>query len=1058
MAIKPKEQLKSLLRELFQLDKTDLDFGIYRIMNLRAKDTEDFIDNRLSETLKQVTKKLAEKGKKDVKTDVAKVKQDLVDFALANYEEDISEGWAFTRFVEKNREIVPVKKYLEAKEAVKEEVKTNDLETSIYNDLYNFFNRYYEGGDFISKPRAGESKYMIPYNGEEVKFYWANHDQYYIKTGENFRNYVFTNEKTDDASVKVEFRLIDAETAVNNNKESKDRRFIPTEDYFEWDKNERTLTLKFYYKVPDKDEKEKWGDKQNVKKDNKGINENLIFNVLGEQITATKDKPLIDLCSETRTIKRAKKEEEQKTFYYHLNRYTNTNSFDYFIHKDLRSFLKRELDYFLKNEIFDLSFTSDDYSREDAEKLIKNNLLRASAIREIAVKLIDFLAEIEDFQKMLFEKKKFVVQSDYCLTLDQIPDDVFDEIVGYILKDKEQKQIKEWHNLGFIESLEMKVEDFRLDDYLVLDTKFLPAELKFKLLGKIENLDEKCGGLLINSDNFQGLNFLQNKYRNKIEVVYSDPPYNAKSSEIIYKNTYKHSSWVSMMSNRLKLASSLKLKDGAIITAIDENEMVNLYKLLADMFPLWENDCISIVHNPAGVQGDNFSYSHEYAIYSFEKQKNLIGKTERKEESEESFRDWGGTSARSLAKNCFYPIIVEDGEIVGFGDVCPSDFHPGNSNIQKGNQVFVYPIKGDEERKWVFARDSVEDIKDELNVREKADGEIKITRTKTITSYKTVWVDDKYYANIYGSKFLNKMFGKKVFDFPKSIFTVEECIYAVESFRKDSSVCLDFFAGSGTTGHAVLNLNRIDIKKAKDERLKADKLKKIGKRKYILIEMGEYFDTVTKPRVQKAIYATNWKKGKPVRDKKPPIADETQNETDGISHIFGYIKLEQYEDTLNNIEFDEQAEDIKQNLSFAEGIRYILKGGTRDSRALLDIEKLEDPFNYEMDIIRLNERTPTKVDLVTTFNFLLGIDVERYFVETHQDRDYHIVKGEKGLQNYQIIWRNFKGLDQARERDWVQKKDWFDKDAHSYTNSDNAYGADSIEREFKRLMFEDVNY
>ena len=144
MAIEPKKQLKLLLRELFQLDKTDLDFGIYRIMNLRAKDTEDFIDNKLSETLKQVTKKLADKGKKDVETGVDELKENLIEFARANFEIEISTDAELKEFIENNKNIVPVKKYLEAKEAVKEEVEISDTETAIYNDLYNFFNRYYE--------------------------------------------------------------------------------------------------------------------------------------------------------------------------------------------------------------------------------------------------------------------------------------------------------------------------------------------------------------------------------------------------------------------------------------------------------------------------------------------------------------------------------------------------------------------------------------------------------------------------------------------------------------------------------------------------------------------------------------------------------------------------------------------------------------------------------------------------------------------------------------------------------------------------------------------------
>ena len=1048
MPIDPKDELKSLLRELFQLDKTDLDFGIYRIMNLRAADVEDFIDNKLPATLKTVTDKLANKSKDEASAQVEEAKAKLKSFIEMSGEMAETND-ELNAFADKMPNAPVVKKYLEAKAAVSSVSHSADLERDIYNDLYRFFNRYYDEGDFITKPRAGEHTYMIPYNGEEVKFYWANRDQYYIKTGENFRNYVFTNEETDaKAKVTVEFRLLDAETATNNNQNKKGRVFIPTEDYFDWNEGERKLTIKFYYKVPNDAEKETWGDKQTVKTDNKGINEKLAFKTLDEQIRATNDAHLIRFWEMEKTIRVKNKDEAISNFYYHLNRYTTTNSFDYFIHKDLRGFLMQELDYFLKHEIFSLNFIAPDFTDEQTGKAIKENILRASAIRSVAVAVIEFLAELENFQKMLFEKKKFVVQSDYCITLDLVPADVIDEVIEYVRTDGEQKQLLEWQKLGFIDALDLDAERIKADKYLVLDTQFLPAELKFKLLGGIEDLDEKCDGLLVNSDNFQGLNFLRDKYKNKIESVYSDPPYNAKSSEIIYKNNYKHSSWISMMADRLHLAASFKSKGGAIITAIDENEMVNLYKLLSDMFSDWENDCISIVHNPAGVQGDNFSYSHEYAIYSFEKQKNLIGKVERAEESEESFRDWGGTSARSLAKNCFYPIIVEDGEIVGFGDVCPDDFHPESSNIIEENKIYVYPVANDgEERKWVFARDSVEEIKDQLNVKEK-DGKIRITRTKLITSYKTVWIGDKYYANIYGSKLLNNIFGRKVFDFPKSIYTVMECINAVDSFRKNYSTCLDYFAGSGTTGHAVIKLNREEIKKANENNLSNED---VIKRKYILVEMGEYFDTVTKPRIQKVVYSADWKSGKPVRND-APLLDGENGMSNGISHIFQYIKLEQYEDSLNNIQFDEAAAAKK--LVFTDQIKYILQKGTRDSASLLSIGKLANPFNYEMEIIRLNERRLTKIDLVTTFNFLLGIDVARYRVLEHQGNSYHVIHGKRGQQAFIIIWRHWTdALDMASERAWITAQDWYSEDAEIYTNADNAFKAKSIEAEFKKLMF-----
>ena len=374
------------------------------------------------------------------------------------------------------------------------------------------------------------------------------------------------------------------------------------------------------------------------------------------------------------------------------------------------------------------------------------------------------------------------------------------------------------------------------------------------------------------------------------------------------------------------------------------------------LFPEWEKDCITIVHNPAGVQGDNFSYSHEYCIYAFPKQKNMIGKTERQEESEEAFRDWGGTCSRSLAKNCFYPIIVKNNEIIGFGDVCSEDFHPSSANIHKDDITYVYPIgENGEERKWVFARNSVENIIGELSVKNR-NGEISIIRTKTVTSYKTVWNDKKFYANIYGSKLLNNIFGTKKFDFPKSLYTVQECLFAVNSFRSKTSICLDYFAGSGTTGHAVINLNREDG----------------GKRKYILVEMGNYFDTVLKPRIQKVVYSKEWKDGKP-----------TARET-GISHCFKYIRLESYEDTLNNLELrrsstQEQtlfSQNTPQDFREQYMLHYMLDVESQNS--LLNFQSFAEPMNYQLKIKKpgSDESRLLHVDLMETFNWLVGLTVE----------------------------------------------------------------------------------
>ena len=171
-------------------------------------------------------------------------------------------------------------------------------------------------------------------------------------------------------------------------------------------------------------------------------------------------------------------------------------------------------------------------------------------------------------------------------------------------------------------------------------------------------------------------------------------------------------------------------------------------------------------------------------------------------------RDWGKeNSKRGGAKNCFYPIYVKDNKITGFGDVCPEDFHPQSANIFKKSGVMeIYPIdKNGVERKWRFSRQSVESIKDEL-VCQNIKNEFVVIREKRDYRWKTVWTDGKYNANVFGTQLLNNIIEGK-FPFPKSLYAVKDCIQAV-IHSKEKAIILDFFAGSGTTGHAVLELNK----------------------------------------------------------------------------------------------------------------------------------------------------------------------------------------------------------------------------------------------------------
>ena len=228
--------------------------------------------------------------------------------------------------------------------------------------------------------------------------------------------------------------------------------------------------------------------------------------------------------------------------------------------------------------------------------------------------------------------------------------------------------------------------------------------------------------LLIKGNNLLALHTLKQQVRGKVKLIYIDPPYNpdSPSNTFAYNNNFNHSSWLTFMKNRLEVAKELLTKDGALIVAIDENEQAHLSVLLRELFGEYEIHCITIVHNPRGVQGTNFSYTHEYALFVIPQGKKVIG--DRKIPPEEvtwsNFRNWGGESRREDAKNCFYPIIVEDGEVVGFGDVLDSDEHPFAQTTPQGKRDFVYPIDPNMiERKWRYARQSVDEVRHLLRAK-----------------------------------------------------------------------------------------------------------------------------------------------------------------------------------------------------------------------------------------------------------------------------------------------------------------------------------------------------
>ncbi|MCR4321923.1 MAG: DNA methyltransferase [Candidatus Brocadiaceae bacterium] len=242
------------------------------------------------------------------------------------------------------------------------------------------------------------------------------------------------------------------------------------------------------------------------------------------------------------------------------------------------------------------------------------------------------------------------------------------------------------------------------------------------------------------------------------------------------------------------------------------------------------------------MQGTNFSYTHEYAYFVIPSGKKTIGNRKISEQDIgwSKLRNWGGESKREDAKNCFYPIIINPhtAEIIRFDEVCGENFHPDSANIYFKDEIQVYPIDNEGvERKWRYARQSVESIKHLLRAK-KVKNIWNIEIGKDFGSYKTVWIDSRYDANEYGTKLIAKMVPNCDFNFPKSLYNVYDCTYAVIGRRKNAIV-LDYFAGSGTTGHAVLQLNSEDG----------------GNRQFILCTNNEnkIAEQITYPRIRSAI-------------------------------------------------------------------------------------------------------------------------------------------------------------------------------------------------------------
>ncbi len=234
------DQFKTLLRELFQFAKADLNFGIYRVMNQKREQMNEFIDKKIVAAVDDYLQKPDAGG-----TNIGSKDQEAA-------REFIKNNLGVAAFDSKNR-LLPTfwetpagKVWLVLEKALGESAPpASALRNEAFNRLYDFFSRYYDDGDFMCRQRYSASgRYAIPYNGEEVLLHWANRDQYYIKTAEFFPRYEFMA-----GSITVRFTMRNPDLEKDNNKSAEKKYFIPLVEELEAPKNKnRAYLLPFEYR------------------------------------------------------------------------------------------------------------------------------------------------------------------------------------------------------------------------------------------------------------------------------------------------------------------------------------------------------------------------------------------------------------------------------------------------------------------------------------------------------------------------------------------------------------------------------------------------------------------------------------------------------------------------------------------------------------------------------------------------------------------------------------------------------------------------------------------
>ena len=673
-----------------------------------------------------------------------------------------------------------------------------EFKEELFTRLHTFFKTYFsESGSiyFSYTPLKSKVYEKIYTNIQDVVLFWKTNMLYYVKT-DNLWKSLSINYNIDDLEYTVKFDASQIEGKGANEK---------GEVIFELGNIEnKVINFKTHYSVH--------GSTTKVSDILKDLNKK------GIQITEEQLKELFNIFKKQTEV-------------------------DYFINKDAKTFLREQFDLWLKNYIFD-----------DDSAYSETRIKQLKILKNIAYKVIDFVSQFEDELVKIWNKPKFILNSNYVITLDRIAEKDI-EIINKILDNNGiEDQIKEWKDLTLVDDNFNKNNIINmLDESLNPDYKFLPIDTKYfkdielDIIGLFDDLDNELDGRLIHSENYQALNTILPKFKEKRQTMYIDPPFNKdKNADYLYNVKYKDATWITLLENRIRLAKDYLNEKGSIFVRCDYNGNMYVRLLMNDFFGE-DNFMNEIIVNRSfrpTEEINHFHTSHD-SLYLFSKSNKVVFLGALRLRKSQKWRPmhlpgirWSPLESKFINLFSAGNIKEKNGKIVT------------RARIIMGKELLP-----PEERHWALSQTDIFDLERQGKIKLSESGE-PLSLEPEFQRVADNWSDIKGYSSSW--------------EFPteNSEILLKRVI---ESTSNEGDLIMDFVLGSGTTTAAAHKL----------------------KRKWIGIEMGKHFYSKALPRMKEVLAYDN------LEISKEKDVKEKYNEKNA-GGFFKYFDLEQYEQTLKN--------------------------------------------------------------------------------------------------------------------------------------------------------------